>query len=139
MQRNINKKTIKLKSLEKELDKLYKFIINFLKAHNITNDTIENIIIASTEVVSNIIKHNYKYNKKKFIDIIIEIKNSDKIFVTIKDTGFPFDPTKFFIKSTVKNLNEIKKAGYLGLFLIKKLSNDIKYTYKNGNIITLIF
>jgi serine/threonine-protein kinase RsbW len=82
---------------------------------------------ATEEAFTNIMQHSYK-NKKG--DVKIELKSDEeKVTICIKDQGEPFDPKKVKRNSLNDIINEQKERG-LGLLMIERLMDEVKYTRK---------
>ena len=93
---------------------------------------INSIKLAVDEGCTNIIRHAYRGIENGFIDILAIVKPTAVSFVLI-DQGKSFD----FKKASDPNLQtymKIGKKGGLGIFLMKKLMDDIEYHATNrGN------
>jgi serine/threonine-protein kinase RsbW len=96
---------------------------------NIKNSKdIYSVQLAVDEACTNIIQHAYS-NKSKgqiLIQCMLSSENNQFI-VTITDWGKSFDPKIVPKPDTESNLNERKEGG-LGLFLINKFMDSVKYT-----------
>ncbi len=97
---------------------------------------ITNLNLVLEEAVSNIIFYAFEDNKEHDINIILTLNNKE-ICVIIMDEGKPFDPTK----SKVPEIDlpaEEREVGGLGIFLMGKIMDSMKYERKeNQNILTL--
>jgi len=131
-------KKLKIEGIENNLPKIRNFVEKCLNSYNIEKDTAEDVIISSDEVCANIIRHNYKNRKNKYIDIEIT-KVDNNIIVDIIDEGTKFNLLKHKKMKSDKNLRDIKNNG-LGLFILKKLIDKVEYRYikGRGNHIRLI-
>lgn len=88
------------------------------------------------EAVSNIILYAFPYKAEEEITINLEIKESVLVFI-IMDKGIEFDPTQSKEVDIRLPLEE-RPIGGLGIFLIKKIMNEVKYQrIDNTNIFTL--
>jgi len=98
---------------------------------------ISHIILAVDEACTNIIEHAYNGSDKEKIKIRVK-STSDKFFITITDSGHHFDPS-LIEEPNIEKSQKMKKGGGLGMFLMKKLMNEVKYNArKNGNELILI-
>ena len=80
--------------------------------------------------MTNIISYGYTDQNDHNIDIPYSLeKNQLKLKIT--DDGNPFDPTQA-PKPDLKSDLEHRKIGGLGIYLIKNMMNDIKYSSENG-------
>ena len=128
--------SIKLKSKLENWKVLSQFIELFLKQYNCSKDFIYEFILSCEEIFANICFYAYKKSEG---EVLVNIFILDKfIKIIFSDTGKKFDPTKFEnrnINSTICS----RKPGGLGIFLVKKFMNKIKYTRKNNkNILVMI-
>lgn len=101
-------------------------------------DACNDILTACEEVIVNIISYAYPSGHQGQIEI--SVKSSPKVFieVTISDFGKPFDPLSVPDPDTGKPIEE-RQIGGLGIFLVKNMMDDVKYTRDRGvNIIKLV-
>ena len=95
-----------------------------------------NIEIASSEVLANICSYAYEGKEGDFEILIEECGQNIKISFT--DHGRPFDPLLNATPDTTASLAD-RKAGGLGIHIVKKLMNDVLYRYENGcNVLVLV-
>jgi len=99
--------------------------------------TIAHISLAVDEACTNIIKHAYDNSIDN--EILIRIKTNKKLFsITLKDNGKHFNPS-LIADPNIAESQKMKKGGGLGMFLMKKLMDEVKYKAKNnGNELLLI-
>ena len=93
--------------------------------------------LAVEEIFVNIASYAYKPNKGN-ATVRIEVSD-DPVTVTITfiDRGVPYDPLKKDDPDVTLSAAE-RKIGGLGIFLTKKVMDDVSYAYKDGqNILTL--
>lgn len=110
------------------LDKVFEFISSFTRQYNIDESTTYAINVAVEEIFTNMIKYNSRGRK----DIGISFEKSDRsvlICITDFDSDL-FDVTKAGEPDIDLPL-EKRKAGGLGLFLVKNLVDDLSYEYKD--------
>lgn len=118
------------------LESIFQYIDEFASSNNIDEGSQRAIAFAVEELFTNMVK----YNPEGTRDVLITLQLSDKYF-TASLTDYdvhPFDPTA--LKDVNVNVSiEDRKPGGLGIFLTKKLMDDIKFQHINGNnIITLV-
>ncbi len=103
-----------------------------------SEDVTGKIILAVDEACTNIIKHAYKYSPNG--NIIISIKFADPKFeISITDEGNHFNPASI-PEPDIKEFYKQKKVGGLGMYLIKKLMDEVQYSTltENKNQVILI-
>ena len=95
------------------------------------------ISVAAEEIFVNIASYAYS---PEVGDVTVSVEVSDNpITVTIAfmDHGKPFDPTKKADPNVTLSAEE-RDIGGLGIFMTKKIMDDVKYEYVDGkNILTL--
>jgi serine/threonine-protein kinase RsbW len=120
-----NNNKLIVQSRTENLSKIRDFVSNKASETGMSNDEVENIMLAVDEACTNIIKHAYK----SFPDgeIIIKVEhNSDKLLITIVDYGNSFDPLVVPDPDLPKYYKD-GRVGGLGMYLMKSLMDDIKY------------
>ncbi|MDZ7766030.1 MAG: ATP-binding protein [Melioribacteraceae bacterium] len=131
------KKDYKIASDYSEVPKLCETISSFCKENVTENSICNEIEICLVESLNNIIKHAYKEDNSRWIDLSIEI-NTDNIIINVKDDGIPREgnkkPSLDFDPDDIENLPE----GGMGLFIIDQLMDELTYKSINGaNIFTM--
>lgn len=94
-------------------------------------ETSGKIVLAVDEACTNIIKHAYKYSPDGKIIITIKF-DKDKLAISIIDEGTHFNPNNVPEPNIVEYYKQ-KKVGGLGIFLMKKLMDEVKYSTISGN------
>jgi serine/threonine-protein kinase RsbW len=89
------------------------------------------IILAVDEACTNIIKHAYKYSSNGDIGINIRFTNST-LYITITDSGEHFNPDAVPAPNLMEYQKQ-KKSGGLGIFLMKKLMDEVNYKILKDN------
>jgi len=129
-------KTIKISipSLIENIKIIESFIDNAKENFEIHDDIYGNIMISVTECVSNAIIHGNQNNIEKLVHLELSVENNVLRFI-IKDEGEGFDQTELKDPTAPEN---IEKTGGRGIFLIKHLSDDVKFE-ENGKKTVLSF
>jgi serine/threonine-protein kinase RsbW len=106
------------------------FITGIIKQFNVPVSYANKIVLATDEALSNIIEHAYELDNTGYIDININV--TDKRFkIYIIDNGMNFAlPQKPSFQDIMKTIKQGKKRG-LGIFLTRRVMDEIKYSYKN--------
>ena len=94
--------------------------------------------LAVEEIFVNIAHYAYK-DKTGEVNVLCELDKEKNLFTIIfDDTGIPFDPLKRDDPDVTATAEE-RNIGGLGIFLTKKLMDEVHYENKDGkNILTLI-
>lgn len=125
---------IQIPSLMENVRIVESFIDNAKDTHNISDDIYGNIMIAVTESVNNAIKHGNKEDKRKKVNLAMEMSDS-RIKFLVEDEGDGFDFLHLIDPTAPEN---IENPGGRGIFLMKHLSDEVNFT-KNGKSVELIF
>ncbi|MGB9770749.1 MAG: ATP-binding protein [Candidatus Kapaibacteriota bacterium] len=127
----MNNYKIKIYSDLKELDKVRNFVKQIALENNIDELNTYKIVLALEEVCVNIIKHSYKFDSTKRIEILAKIEQNEILF-SIEDNGPSFDP-RDVLPVEVDLIRKKYQKGGLGIFLISQLVDKIDYQPKNKN------
>ena len=94
------------------------------------------IDVSVEELFVNIV--NYAYGDKiGDAQVMMDIKDGTAE-ITFIDTGVPFDPLAKEDPDITLPADE-RKIGGLGIYMVKKNMDDVKYEYRSGQNITTIF
>lgn len=130
-QNKILEQQIVVKSSTDNLEKIREFTKTAALNSGFGEDNIGKIILAVDEACTNIIKHAYKFSPEGIINIAIKFSES-KFSISITDEGEHFDPTKI-PEPDLREYYKQKRVGGLGMFLIKRLMDEVKYNTLSGN------
>ena len=117
---------LKVKSKTENLSEIRDFVSSNAAKAGISSAAIDSIILAVDEACTNIIKHAYKLSPSGEIIIRIDY-DENKFTIAIIDYGNSFDPTKVPRPDLQKYYRE-HRVGGLGMYLMKSLMDDVKYT-----------
>jgi serine/threonine-protein kinase RsbW len=96
--------------------------------------------IAVDEAVTNIIEHGYAGQPRgsAHIDILVEV-DRERFRIQISDNGLSFDPNQMS-DIDIQTHVAAGKAGGLGVFLMRKIMDQVDYQYQTGkqNRLTLV-
>ncbi|MBI4834505.1 MAG: ATP-binding protein [Planctomycetes bacterium] len=106
------------------------FVVNFMRQIPLPADYENRLVLAVDEAVSNIIEHAYESKTDGYIDIQIA-RNEKEISFSITDWGKPFNPNRVKKPDIAKSIKAGAKGG-LGIFLMKQIMDEVKYTFKSG-------
>ncbi len=114
---------ISIPSLIENIKIIESFIDNAREKFEINDDIYGNIMISVTECISNAIIHGNESNKNKLVHLELLIEDELLKFI-IEDEGAGFDFNEQQDPTAPEN---IEKPGGRGIFLIKHLSDDVKF------------
>lgn len=136
MSKQNSKHTMSVEASTKHLAKVRNFVAKHATECGFKKQDVADIRLAVDEAYTNIIKHSYKYDENKSVDIELGY-NGNEFWVSLLDTGEAFDPSNYSepdVRQQIKN----KKRGGVGVYLIKKLMDDVRYTNKGStNVIRM--
>lgn len=93
------------------------------------------IRLACEEVVVNIASYAYPDDAEGFIDI--DIRKTDRIILRFEDGGVPFNPLNYEEPDITLPWEE-RCIGGLGIYLVMKKMDAVRYEYANNrNILTI--
>ena len=95
------------------------------------------IDVAIDELFSNIANYAYPGKIGK-ATVQVDISEENRtVTITVIDSGIQYDPLAKEDPDVTLSAEE-RKIGGLGIFMVKKTMDDIKYSYENGNNILTI-
>ncbi|GAB4126808.1 MAG: hypothetical protein Fur0015_00370 [Ignavibacteriales bacterium] len=121
-----------VKSRTDNLSVVRDFIQSYASKCGLEKSEISKIVLAVDEACTNIIKHAYKFSPEG--DIHLKINCLPKKFiVSITDKGNHFNP-ELIPEPDLQAYQKEKKKGGLGIFLIKKLMDEVTYKNLSNNL-----
>lgn len=130
----MNSIKISIPSLIENIKMIESFIDNAREKFEINDDIYGNIMISVTECISNAIIHGNKNDKNKLVKLELRAEEDILQFV-IEDEGSGFELENLPDPTSPEN---IAKPGGRGIFLIKHLTDDVKFE-ENGKRTILSF
>ena len=93
------------------------------------------LMVAMDEVASNIVH----YSGAPDFDVEIDFpENPDAVRVSFSDSGKAFDPLTEAPVADMTAPVEDRQVGGLGMFMVKKMMDNVEYVHENGrNILTI--
>ena len=131
-------KELDIKALTENLDTVLAFVDEQLEAADCPMKIQMQIDLAVEEIFVNIAHYAYKPETGP-ATVRVEVKpDASAVMITFIDHGVPYDPlAKEDPDITLSS--EDRTIGGLGIFLVKKNMDDVKYEYvKGSNILTLV-
>ena len=120
----------------KELPKIQEFAKTELEKYNCDPKTIKKIDLVIEEIFANIANYAYKDKKGNCI-LKIQFDQECKVDLIFEDSGIPFNPLEKQEPDFNLPLKE-RGIGGLGIFLTRKMIDDIQYKYENNKNILKI-
>jgi len=107
------------------------FVREGLVQNGIADPDIYMMVLAVDEICSNLIIHSNNCDDEKQIDLVLQFIG-DKLNITIRDYGISFK-YEDHIDNTLEKLVEEKRKGGLGLLLVKKIMDEVRYETSSGH------
>ena len=101
-------------------------------------DTKYALHLAMEEVCTNLIVHGYRGEAAGPIEVAV-YDECEKVTIVIRDRAPPFDPVHAPSPDLTSDV-EHRPAGGLGLYLVKKVMDEVDYVpdTPSGNVLTLV-
>ncbi len=130
-------KTVKFAAKFENLDGIREFVGKIARKGGFSDKDVYNIQLATDEAASNIIEHAYRNMPGKTLELSCDMQG-DVITVILTDYGESFDPSEVPVPDLKADLSD-RKIGGLGIFLMRKLMDDIRYQPgpNQSNVLTM--
>lgn len=128
------KKELKIKSNSENLRWVEKFVDEISTDLSLTDEIYGNVLIATLEAANNAIVHGNKAQENKEVFILLT-KEDSRIILRVQDEGEGFDFNSIPDPTAPENIEKINGRG---VFLMKKLSDEIEF-FDKGRIVQLTF
>ncbi|MBF0607134.1 MAG: ATP-binding protein [Candidatus Magnetobacterium sp. LHC-1] len=92
--------------------------------------------LAVEEACTNIIKYAYDTPEQAWLNLGVAVTDN-KLVITIRDNGRPFDYDSVPAPNLTANLTD-RKPGGMGIYFIRQVMDEMRYEHKNGiGVLTL--
>ncbi|UCC89349.1 MAG: ATP-binding protein [Anaerolineales bacterium] len=114
------------------------FVTRAARSAGLDSTAVYAVEMAVDEACTNIIEHAYGGEGRGEIECTCQM-NSHALKVTLRDFGSSFDPSSVPEPNITASLEE-REAGGLGLFLMRKLMDEVsfEFTPDSGNVLTMV-
>ncbi len=136
--RYIGKPEMKIEQAElKDIGRITEFVEEKVSGMGGSMADVVSINVAIDEIVNNIVSYGYGEERGPITVRLNPKKNPDRVDITFIDEGIPYNPVTKDDPDTTLSAEE-REIGGLGIFIVKKTMDDMKYRYENGrNILTI--
>lgn len=118
------------------LDQVRNQVAQEARAAGFSDKAVYAVQLAADEAASNIIEHAYEGRADASFEVSCEFQR-DRLVITFVDQGKSFDVSKVRKPDVKADLSE-RKIGGLGIFLMRKLMDEVHYKSTGSeNILTL--
>ena len=98
--------------------------------------TVNQILLASEEIVANVINYAYAGSPAGLVNIRCD-RLPNGISITVSDSGMPFDPLARQ-DPNIQLPGEERQIGGLGIYMTKQIMSEVRYARQNDrNILTM--
>lgn len=128
----IEEKRIKISSRLSEVANAVGFVREVAEAAGLDAEGIHHCQLAVDEACTNIIEHGYGVDQtqNRHIEIVV-VGKTDRLFIHLFDESPPFNPLEQPDPNPMMQLEERKGGGW-GVYFIRKVIDEIYYTYDEG-------
>ncbi len=121
-----------------DINAVTEFIETELEKADCPMKTIVQLNVAIDELYSNIVRYGYPNEKGPVTVTLVVREDPHRVYIRFCDEGIPYNPlTKEDPDITLSA--EDRKIGGLGIFIVKKTMDEMKYKYEDGqNILTVM-
>jgi serine/threonine-protein kinase RsbW len=119
------------------LDEIREFVGEIARKGGFSDKDVYNIQLATDEAASNIIEHAYENMPDGILELSCGV-NKDVITIMLVDHGESFDPSEVPLPDLKADLSD-RKIGGLGIFLMRKLMDEVTYEPRpnKSNVLTM--
>ena len=131
-------KKITIEAKRENLDQVLAFVDEMLETAGCDMRTQMQLDIAVEEIFVNIASYAYAPEVGNVV-IGMQVHEDDHVAeITFADSGIPYNPLEKEDPDVTLSAEE-REIGGLGIFMVKKTMDDLRYDYRNGqNVLTLI-
>ena len=130
-------KELTIKATVENTAAVIRFVEEHLEALDCPVKILYQINVAIDELFSNIARYAYNPRIGPATVRVEVLKEPLEVVVTFIDHGKPYDPLAKEDPDVTLSAEE-RKIGGLGVFMVKKLMDDVRYEYRNGRNILRI-
>lgn len=130
---------LRLPATMESLETFRQFVLERVEDLDLPPEAVMKLELVVEELLTNII--NYAYPEEGTGEMMVEcaLESGKKLRLTLSDWGAPFDPLSLKDPNLSQNLEE-REAGGLGIFLVRKMVDEISYERKEGrNVLRMLF
>ena len=130
-------KTVQFAAKFEYLDEIREFVGAIAREGGFSDKDVYNIQLATDEAASNVIEHAYEDISDGVLELSCGMRE-DLITIVLIDHGESFDPSEIPLPDLKADLSK-RKIGGLGIFLMRKLMDEVHYEVKpnKGNVLTM--
>lgn len=123
-------KEIRVKAVLENLERIIDFVLSCARNWGVGEEKISDIHLAVDEACTNIIEYAYPRSQVGDIEIICS-RSGEEFSIILRDRGRPFNPLNSPQPDLKLDLDR-RPVGGLGIFLMEKFSDRLRYHRENG-------
>jgi anti-sigma regulatory factor (Ser/Thr protein kinase) len=121
--------------IKEQASQILEDILKSPEISSCNKDVARKLKLACEEIVVNVTSYAYPEGSDGFLDVYI--RKDDRIVIRFEDGGVPFNPLEHENPDTTLSWDE-RPIGGLGIFLVRSMMDDVRYTYENQkNVLTI--
>ena len=131
-------KEITLAAVTENIYKVTEFVEAQLEEMDCPMRAMVQINVAIDELFTNIASYAYPEGEGEATVRIERDEENSAVRITFVDRGIPYDPTKNPDPDVTLSAEE-REIGGLGIYMVKKTMDEMRYEYKDGqNVLTIV-
>ena len=128
----VENKMLSVNPTMESISQVAAFVEEHLEAFEVPMKISMKLMVALDEIYSNIVRYSGASEAQ-----IRVIKEADTLQLIFRDNGKPYNPLDAEIPDVAASAEE-RAIGGLGIFMVRKMMDDVEYMYKDGhNVLTL--
>ena len=132
-----NRRELTLDARTENVEQVTAFVDEILEGMDCPMKTQMQIDVAIDELFSNIANYAYGEQGGKVTVAVETMEAPRAVAITFIDRGIPYDPLSKADPDTTLSAEE-RQLGGLGIFLVRRKVDDVRYVYENGkNVLTI--
>ena len=126
------------KAVVSDIPAATEFLEEALEALGCPQKTVFQMDTVLDEIFCNVVQYAYPEGQPGPVELTAEAGEDGRTFVlTIEDAGRPFNPLKQKAPDITASAEE-RTPGGLGIYIVRKLTDEVAYAYKDGKNILRI-
>ena len=135
------RQTLIIQARYENLDQIRDFVGQIAQSCGLNQKSVYHVQLAVDEACTNIIEHAYSGESDMSIYCTCQ-PSQDRLVITLCDNGEPFNPLAVPTPNFDASLEQRNQGG-LGLYLMRKVMDDVQFTFKSNqpnahNILTMV-
>lgn len=118
-------------------ERVYEFLEETLDRLNCSEKAKIQVLVAAEEIYVNIAQYAYQGEEGVVCVEVEKSEDAGQIKITFTDSGIQYNPLRRENPDITLSAEE-RQIGGLGIYMVRKMMDDVKYRYEDGkNILTI--